>query len=239
VAGPPDAVSAVDLWRGYGWTPVLRGVSLAVSPGQSLAILGPNGSGKSTLLRVMSAALRPQRGRIRIFGEDPFADLLPRRMIGFVGHEPMLYGGLSVMENLGLLATLYDLSDGGARVTNVCQLLGIDRSSAPVRRLSRGLQQRAALARALLHRPSVLLLDEPFTGLDPEGADALRSILQEFSRSGGATVLTTHSPAEAIRVADAAAVLAGGRLTPPRRLAGTDPATLRAWYAVAAGGVIP
>ncbi len=238
MAGPPDAVSAEDLWRSYGRKPVLRGVSLAVPPGQSLAILGPNGSGKSTLLRVLGAALRPQRGRIWICGEDPFADPLPRRMIGFVGHEPMLYGGLSVIENLRLLATLYGLPDGGARAASVCDLLRIDRPMTPVRRLSRGVQQRAALARALLHRPTVLLLDEPFTGLDPEGADDLRRILREFSRGRGATILTTHSPAEAISVADVAAVLAGGRITAPRLLAGMDAATLRTWYADATDGVV-
>jgi len=148
----------------------------------------------------------------------------------------MLYGGLSVSENLRLLAILYDLSDGRERAARVCDLLGIDQRTALVRTLSRGGQQRAALARALLHRPAVLLLDEPFTGLDPGGADDLDQILREFCREGGAIIMTTHSAAEALRVAHEAAVLTGGRLTAPSALAGMDPEALRSWYGEAAGG---
>lgn len=229
-------MSAEDLWRSYGRQRVLRGVGLAVPAGRCLAILGPNGSGKSTLLRILGAALRPQLGRVRIHGEDPFADPAIRRGIGFVGHEPMLYGGLSVMENLRLLTTLYGLPDGARCAAAMCALFGIDRPAALVRSLSRGSQQRAALARALLHRPAVLLLDEPFTGLDPAGADDLCRILGGVCQAGGAIVLTTHSAAEALRVADEAAVLAGGRLSRPSALAGMDAEALRTWYAHAAGG---
>jgi heme exporter protein A len=223
-------VSAEDLWRNYGRQPVLRSVTLTVPAGRCLAILGPNGSGKSTLLRVIGATLRPRRGRVRILGGDPFADPSVRRRIGFVGHEPMLYGGLTVSENLCLLAILYDLRDGPERTARVCDLMGIDQPTALVRSLSRGSQQRAALARALLHRPAVLLLDEPFTGLDPGGADDLGRILREFCREGGATIMTTHNAAEALRVADDGAVLVGGRLTIPSALGGMDPAALRSWY---------
>jgi ABC-type multidrug transport system ATPase subunit len=236
VAGDRDAVYAEDLWRSYGRAPVLRSVTLKVPAGRCLAILGPNGSGKSTLLRVLGAALRPRRGRVRIHGDDPFTDPSVRRRIGFVGHEPMLYGGLSVGENLRLLAILYNLPDGYERAAGVCDLMGIDQPAALVRSLSRGSQQRAALARALLHRPAVLLLDEPFTGLDPGGADDLNRTLREFCRDGGAAVMTTHSAAEALRVADDAAVLAGGRLTAPSALAGMDPEALRAWYGEAIAG---
>ena len=236
MADAHDAVTAEDVWRSYGRQRVLRGVSLTVRRGRCLAVLGPNGSGKSTLLRILGALLRPQPGRVRIHGEDPFADLGVRRRIGFVGHEPMLYGGLSVMENLRLLSTLYDLPDDPQRATRVCERLGVDRPAALVRSLSRGSQQRAALARALLHRPTVLLLDEPFTGLDPAGADDLRGLLREVSRDGGAIILTTHSAVEALHVADEAAVLTAGRLAPPRALAGMDAAALRSWYVDASSG---
>ena len=148
----------------------------------------------------------------------------------------MLYGGLSVSENLRLLAILYNLPDGPEQAARVCDLMGVDQPTALVRSLSRGSRQRAALARALLHRPAVLLLDEPFTGLDPGGADDLVRILREFCREGGATIMTTHSAAEALRVADDAAVLAGGRLTAPSALAGMDPEALRFWYGEAITG---
>ena len=236
MAGVRDAVSAEDLWRSYGRQSVLRSVTLIVPAGRCLAILGPNGSGKSTLLRVLGAALRPRQGWVRIHGDDPFTDPSVRRRLGFVGHEPMLYGGLSVSENLRLLAILYNLPDGPEQAARVCDLMGVDQPTALVRSLSRGSRQRAALARALLHRPAVLLLDEPFTGLDPGGADDLVRILREFCREGGATIMTTHSAAEALRVADDAAVLAGGRLTAPSALAGMDPEALRFWYGEAITG---
>jgi len=215
---------------------VLRGASLTLPAGRCLAILGPNGSGKSTLLRVLAAALRPRRGRVRICGADPFTDPSTRGRIGFVGHEPMLYGGLSVTENLHLLAVLYVLADGRERAAHLCHLLGIDRPTTLVRSLSRGSQQRAALARALLHRPAVLLLDEPFTGLDLGVADRLDRLLREFCRDGGAIVMTTHSAAEALRVADDAAVLIGGRLSALNGLAGLDLDGLRSWYVEATTG---
>lgn len=230
------AVCAEDLWRGYGRQRILRGLSLAVPARGCLAILGPNGSGKSTLLRVLAAALRPARGWVRIHGEDPFAVPDARRWIGFVTHEPMLYGGLSVIENLHLLSTLYGLADGRERAEHLCDLLRIDHRSHPVRGLSRGGQQRAALARALLHRPTVLLLDEAFSGLDPVGVDDLCRILRDFCRGGGTVVLTTHNPVEALSVADTATVLLGGVLAPPHPLDGMDVQTLRAWYLDTAAG---
>ncbi len=231
------AISADELWYSYGRHRVLRGVDLAVAAGRGLAILGPNGSGKSTLLRVLAALSRARAGRLRVHGRDPYVDPSVRGWIGFVGHEPMLYRGLSVTENLHLLAALYELSDGPERAVRLCQLLRIDRPGALVRTLSRGMQQRAALARALLHRPKVLLLDEPFTGLDPDGADDLCRILDEFRREGGAVVVTAHSEAEALRVADEAAVLAAGRLTVPRALRDVTAEALRAWYTEVAGGI--
>ena len=232
------AVSAEGIWYSYGRHRVLRGVDVAVASGAGLAVLGPNGSGKSTLLRILAAMSRPRAGRIRLRGHDPFDDPRVRASVGFLGHEPMLYRGLSVTENLHLLGALYDLPDAPARTAGLCLRLRIDRPDALVRTLSRGLQQRAALARVLLHRPTILLLDEPFSGLDPDGADDLCRIFDEFRRDGGAVVLTAHSEAEALRVADEAAVLAGGRLTAPRALREVTAETLRAWYADVAGGSV-
>ncbi len=231
------SVVAEDVWRAFGRARVLRGARLEAPPGSGIAILGPNGAGKSTLLRVLAALLRPQRGRVWICGDDPWTVPAARRNVGFVGHEPMLYGGLSVAENLRLFASLYGLPDARARVEAVCDLLGIGRRHEPVRRLSRGMQQRAALARALVHRPRVLLLDEALTGLDPEAAQRLAGFLAEFRAGGGAVVMATHSAAEAVRVADRAHVLAGGRLGEAQPLAGMDADAVQAWYGwtVAAG----
>lgn len=229
--GTAAAVGAHDLWRGFGREKVLRGVSLDVPAGGGLAVFGPNGSGKSTLLRVLAGLLRPARGAVVVGGEDLFATPAARRRIGYVGHEPMLYGGLTVRENLRLYAALYGLPAAGARIDEISALLDLSHYHGMVAgRLSRGLTQRAAVARALLHEPAVLLLDEPFAGLDPDAAARLAGHLDGFRRGGGALVLATHQPAEAIRVAAEACLLAGGRLGPPLLLAGLDAAALDAWY---------
>lgn len=237
------AIGARDLWRAFGRERVLRGVSLEVPAGGGLAILGPNGSGKSTLLRVLAGLLRPRRGAVLVAGEDMFTDYRVRGRVGFVGHEPMLYGGLTVGENLNLFAALYGLAAPDERIEEICGLLGL----APYRetiagRLSRGLSQRASVARAILHQPDVLLLDEPFAGLDPDAAAQLAAHLAEFRRGGGAVVLSTHQAVEALRVcglnvaaagresAGEARVLRGGRLGAPLPLCGADAAAVDAWY---------
>jgi len=174
---------------------------------------------------------------VRIFGENPWADPEVRRKIGFVTHEPMLYGGLSVRENLRLFATLHDVRDPAARAEAACDRAGLARRDDLVRVLSRGMQQRAAFARAILHEPAVLLLDEVLSGLDLDAAQTLDQVLQGFRRGGGAVVLTTHSPAEAVRVADSAYVLIGGRLVGPRSLDGLGADSVVDWYVAATSRV--
>ena len=229
----PAAVAAEDLWRTQGRERVLRGVSLRVPPAGGVAILGPNGSGKTTLLRCLAAVLRPSHGEVWISGADPWADPRVRRKIGFVTHEPMLYGGLSVLENFRLLGSLYGFRDGRERAEAVCDRVGLGRRTDPVRALSRGMQQRAAFARAILHDPEILLLDEVLSGLDLEGAHAVGEFLREFRHRGRTVILATHSPAEALRVAECAYVLAGGRLSGPRSLAGLTVESVADWYRAA------
>lgn len=227
------AVVAEDVWKAFGPAHVLRGISLSVAPGGAVAILGPNGSGKSTLLSVLATVFRPSRGRVRIHGEDPFSEPAARGMIGFVAHEPMLYGQLSALENLQLYASLYGLRDARARAVEACDVVGLRHRHTPVHRLSRGLQQRAALARAIVHTPQVLLLDESLTGLDPEARDRLCAFLQAFRARGGTVIMATHSPGEALLVADHGYVLTGGRLGDRRPLGGLDAEALQAWYQAA------
>ena len=230
------AIAARDVWRGFGRERVLRGVSLEVDIGAGLAVFGPNGSGKSTLLRVLAGLLRPARGTVLAGGEDLFAAPAARRRIGYVGHEPMLYGGLTVRENLALYAALYGLDAPRARIGEVCALFDLGRyGDTVIARLSRGLTQRVAVARALLHAPTVLLLDEPFAGLDPDAASHLAAHLEEFRRRGGAVVLATHLAGEATRAAGEARLLRNGRLGPPLRLAGLDAAAVDTWYRQSTG----
>ncbi len=224
------AVSAEDVWKTFGSASILRGVSLSVAPGSASAILGPNGSGKSTLLGVLAALLRPSRGRVYVHGEDPFAEPAVRTMIGFVAHEPMLYGRLSALENLQLFASLYGLRNPRARAEEACDLIGLRRLHDPVHRLSRGLQQRAALARAIVHTPQLLLLDEPLTALDPEGRERLRAILHTVRARAGTIIMATHSPDEALLLAERGYVLTGGRLGDPLPLGGLNAEALQSWY---------
>lgn len=227
--GQDPAVAARDIWRARGARPVLRGLSLTVASGGSVAILGANGSGKTTLLRVLAALLRPTRGTVRIHGEDPYASPAARRRIGYVGHEPMLYGGLTVLENLSLFAALYGLDRPRHHAQRACELVGLGAyRRTPVRHLSRGLLQRAALARALLHGPDVVLLDEPTTGLDADALECLVGLLRELRGRGATVLFTTHSPQEASRIAEEAYVLAGGTLRGPQEASALSAEAMRA-----------
>lgn len=196
--------------KSYGGRPVVRDVSLSVEAGRVTALLGANGAGKTTLLRIAAGIVRPERGDVRIEGRR-VDDAAARRRIGLAGHTSFLYGYLTVEENLDLYARLYGLrGDRVGASLAAFDLLPSRRKT--VRELSRGLVQRTSLARAILHDPAVLLLDEPFTGLDTEAAGALRGLIGDLKAGGRAVVMATHAPAEARELADDAVVLAAGRL---------------------------
>lgn len=193
----------------YGRTIALRNVSLEVTDGIT-GVFGPNASGKSTLLRVLSGLLKPTRGRATIdrrplsLGDESF-----RRLVGYAGHEPGLYGRLSVLENLELFARLYGVHARRAR--SLLAQLGIeDRAKTPVVELSAGLKRRASIARALLHDPQLLLLDEPYANLDDEAADLVSLAVQEWVRPDRIGVLATHGAKRVKAFANAALILRRG-----------------------------
>jgi heme exporter protein A len=205
------ALEAIELAKSFGPTTALRGVDLRVGWDERVALLGGNGAGKTTLLRLAAGLLRPTTGELRLAGL-PIAreGSAARRLVGFVGHQSLLYPDLTVEENLAFFARLYGVADAGRRVESLLDRLGVAaRRRDRARALSRGLQQRVALARALLHDPPILLLDEPETGLDVPG----RELLAEVVGAPGRTVLlSTHDRDLARRVAARAVVLAGGRV---------------------------
>ncbi len=227
------------LIKGYGGPPVLRGVDLDLDRGESLVLLGPNGVGKSTLLRLLAGLHKAAHGEVWLDGA-PFHphDPVQRRRLGFVSHDLLLYGGLSARENLRFAASLFDLRAADARIDAVLGAVGLDWvGDRPLRAYSRGMAQRLTTARALLHRPALLLLDEPMTGLDPAGIRALREIMVQFRAAGGAVLMTTHDLAQVAGVATRAAFLRWGRVEDEVTGSDLESAALESrWLALFAGG---
>lgn len=217
------------LTRHFGERTVLRGVTLEVAAGQTLAVLGRNGAGKSTLLRILATLLRPHEGSVKLFGEPlPGAGWKVRGRVGLLGHEPLLYRDLTGRENLIYHARLHRVE--ADRVDQVLVAVGMfERAGDPVRSLSRGMVQRLTVARAVLHRPRLLLLDEPRSNLDPAAGELVEPLI---GRASGVTrVLTSHDPQVALAEADLVLALSEGRAAyfgPP---SGLDPATLKGLYA--------
>lgn len=207
-------LEALGVSRRYGWRWALREVNLAVSAGETLALMGRNGSGKTTLLKTLAGLLRPTRGEVRVGGAPLCREA--KSGIGLLSHEPMLYAGLSIRENLAYFAGLFGVgrTEAPGRVRGLAEALGIsDRLDDPVGVLSQGLRQRAGLARALLHEPAVVLLDEPFSGLDPEAAGRLAGVVRALCGRGDRVVaFTTHDLSRAFGMADRIAVLASGKI---------------------------
>ena len=210
---------------------MLHGVDVTVAAGETLVVLGPNGAGKSTLLRILAGLMRPSDGEVRVLGRRLApGDHDARRPIGLLSHQSLLYEDLTLLENLAFTARLYGMPGPVAAARRALDDVGLlDRAGEVPRRLSRGMVQRAAIARALIHDPRLLLLDEPFTGLDSPAADRLRALLAARLGGGRAMVLVTHQLEEAWDLADRVAVLAAGRwvLEAPRSGA---PAELVARY---------
>jgi heme exporter protein A len=206
-------LAARGLRRSFGRLRVLHDIDLTLSPGEALAVAGPNGAGKSTLLRILAGLMRPTAGEVHVLGRPLTGNAAEaRRAIGLLSHQSLLYDDLTVMENLTFAARLYGLARPADAARAALEAAGLSgRADDSPRRLSRGLLQRAAIARALLHAPRVLLLDEPFTALDAASADRLRGMLEVRRAEGLGLVIVTHHLAEVWEVATRVAVLVEGR----------------------------
>jgi ABC-type multidrug transport system ATPase subunit len=226
----PDAIRLERVVRRFGEREALVEVTTALAAGQTLAVLGRNGAGKTTLLRVLATLLLPHGGTVQVLGLE-----LPRRAhevrarVGMLGHETLLYRDLTARENLFFYARLYDLDDAVARISELLETTGIARrADEPVSNLSRGMAQRVAVCRAVLHRPELLLLDEPHAHLDPEAAALVEPLI---GRASGATrLLVSHDVERALEETDRVLALRDGRVVIDAPAAELTPAALRDVY---------
>ncbi len=222
------AIELDGLARHYGERTALRDVTLTVERGQSLAVFGPNGAGKSTLLRVLATLLRPHSGRVRVLGEElPRQGWAVRGRLGLLGHDPLLYRDLSAEENLRFHARLHGVAR--SRAAELLERVGLaPRAREPVRSLSRGMVQRLAVCRAVLHDPELLLLDEPWSNLDPAASELVEPLI---GRSSGRTrVLSSHDPARGLAEADLVLGLRAGRPALQGGAGDIDPAAIWELY---------
>jgi len=207
-----SAVAAEHVWKFYGDYPALRDISFEVRQGSCLALLGRNGAGKTTLLRILAGLSRASKGQVTLDGANTLAEA-SRRRIGILGHGIAVYDELSALENLELFARLYDLPDPSQVALAWLEKTGLERvKNGLVREFSRGMRQRLAVARAFLHDPSVLLLDEPFTALDDRAITVLQTLLREARDQGRTIIMSTHQLREALELATDVVLINRGRL---------------------------
>ena len=206
-------LEANGLVREYGPVVAVKGVDLSLREGEFLTIFGPNGAGKSSLLGLLGGAMRPTRGEVRIRGQS-LGDSDPgwRHRVGMLSHHGFLYARLTAEENLRFYGRLFGLRDLDDRIPERLERVGLaNRAKFQARQLSHGMRQRLSLARALLHDPDVVLLDEPYTGLDPSAASVLRGVLAELRDGRRTVVMVTHNLKEGLELATRIAIQASGR----------------------------
>ncbi|MGH7663318.1 MAG: ABC transporter ATP-binding protein [Gemmatimonadaceae bacterium] len=224
-------VEAEGLGRSFGGRVAVDSVDLALEGSECLALFGPNGAGKTTLLRLLAGLLRPTAGSAHVGGVPLPGGAAARAMIGLISHQSMLYGALSARENVELSARLHGVREPvrAARAALESMHIG-SREATPVRTLSRGLQQRVSIARAMVHGPRVVLLDEPFTGLDESGAAALTAALVVLRDTGALLLLVTHNLGEGLALATHVAIMQRGRVVRHERRDSIDAGSYAASY---------
>jgi heme exporter protein A len=200
------------LSKSFGSLQALSGIDLSVGEGEFLTIFGPNGAGKTTLLRILSSLTKPTSGRILVAGHDIRKEPQEiRKSVGFISHQPFLYESLSAFENIRFFASMYGISNAGGKATEVIRKVGLEnRRHDLVRTFSSGMKQRLAVARAIVHDPKILLLDEPYSGLDQHGTRIFNEMLKLLKTQKRTILMTTHNISEGFELSDRVAILSNG-----------------------------
>jgi heme exporter protein A len=239
VSGLADGpvVHAEKLGKSFGRSVVVRDLTLTVTAGEAVVVFGPNGAGKSTTLRVLAGLTTPTVGSLRLFGDDRMGATV-RRRIGMVAHQSFLYPDLTARENLLFYARMYDLADAADRVGAWLERVTLtDAGDRPLRLFSRGMEQRLALARALIHDPDLVLLDEPWSGLDAAAADWLGELLTDLRGRGRTIVVATHDFQRGLAVATRVLIVHRGQVAWDAPVASDTPSTVEATYRRITGAV--
>ena len=225
-------ISVSNLVKRFGLKNVLTGVNFTVTPGEFVVLLGPNGAGKTTFLRILASLSRPTLGSVLIAGYKLPAQAAEVRMrLGVVSHNPLLYGDLTAEENLQFFGRLYNIESETERIQEVLGLVGLShRRKEMVRTFSRGMQQRLAIGRAVLHNPDVVLFDEPYTGLDQDASEMLDTVLKEVAAAGRTVVMTSHDLARAEDLGTRFDVLNRGKIENSTTKANLGNLNLLAYY---------
>ncbi len=229
-------VEIEGLTRSFGLRKALDGVDLALPAGAFLSIFGPNGAGKTTLLRVLTTLLAPSEGRARVLGLDVIEDAVElRARIGLISHNPLLYPDLTAQENLEFFAEMYGLEDPEARIEELLTAVELDHRRLDVTRgFSRGMLQRLSIARTLLHRPEVLFLDEPYSGLDPHAVDILDGLIAQI-RERHTFVMVSHDLDKGLELCSHSVILSRGRVVRFEEKGDMDRAEFRRVYGETVG----
>ena len=231
-------ITVKKLVKRFGLKAVLRGVDFEVQTGEFVALLGPNGAGKTTFLRILASLSRPSLGEVNVAGfRLPNEAAAVRSRLGVVSHLPLLYGDLSAEENLRFYGRMYGIPGLEGRITEVLEMVGLDhRRRDLVRTFSRGMQQRLAIGRAVLHDPDVMLFDEPYTGLDQDASSMLDDVLKTVAARGRTVVMTSHDLARAEDLATRFDILSRGVISASTTRAELQGSNLLTFYKEALAG---